>query len=644
MRHTSRTMRALLLVLALNLIGAGQNAHAARENDIEKSKPDMASTPSPVRIDLSAAQWQIAGVGIAEDESNMARADGRGITVAVLADGFDTLHPDLSGSLVAGWDATKGRSFRGAVAQVFGAAGSNGTFQATVIAANDDGKGLRGIAPSAKVMPVVVEGEHALVDPEVAAGIRWAAANGARIITLALGVSEGATNSGSEKTCEAITKARASGVLTFVPSVNDELYSQTSYQPAACAAAVVVTAVGENMANNLDRNISQPVDFSAPGYGVLGGSLSGESLPYSVTSSTLWAATTAAGAAAAVWSTQPLLGAEDLLALLVRTATPLGETSIYGAGLVDVHEAVNGSGRDTSARQQEISQRSVPVVVEAARGGDGRTAISWAPPYGVSVDGYRVETFKWQKSQAAWKQTLSQHAGRDVRAVVDVELGDNTYVAVVAVTGSGERMSAPVNYSRYNPSAPRHELDDEVAAVTDARVRWVPSGVEVTVAINDTTRGWSVLLIDPLTGEPVKRLEVPAGTLKRVITVGERDSLRTKSLLVAAGTGRNGVDRLLLPQYGLSASVVSAGTAHAGVFGTVACVTDAVFECGPKDLAPGTVVEVVDQKRKKVVARAVIRSDRTFSVVWKHQPNTYDLVLRAADEQSMRLSGRFIVR
>jgi len=518
-----------------------------------------------------------------------------------------------------------------------------------VIAGTDDGAGIRGIAPGAKVLPVVVDGDGDISDAVVADGIRWSVAAGAKLITLSLGVSEGVTSAAATATCAAITAARASGVLTFVPAVNDELMGDASYRPADCSDAVVVTAVGENLANKLNRKISTKPTFSAPGYGIVGGTGGGSNLPYTVASSTLWASATAAGAAAAIWSARPTLTADQLVELITATATELGETAIYGAGLVDVTAAL-GQGtngfdrRTTEVRRSELAAKSVPVVVDANRGGDGRTSLTWLPPFESTVERYQVVISRWSATAKQWTETTSSYDGATVRAVVTGELNDKSYATVVAYTASGERRGVPVNSTWYNPAEPTFALDDEEAAVTKGSTRWVAGGIEVSVEVNDKTRPWLVLVIDPVTGEPVKHMNVPAGKTTQVVNFGELNALRNRSLLVAAGMGRNGVDMLLLPQYGLSVSVVPVGKTRAGVTGTVTCATDTVFNCGDRDLVEGSEVTVLDAKSKKVLATAVVRSDRSFSAVWSQKSSSYDVVVVAGKERSMRYTSSFFVR
>lgn len=110
-----------------------------------------------------------------------------GVTVAVLDTGVDLSHPDLQGKLVPGATFIPGTTTpqddQGHGTEVAGVIG----------AATDNGIGIAGVCPDAKIMPVKVadSGGHtddAEGDVEVAAGIRWAVDHGASVINMSLGV------------------------------------------------------------------------------------------------------------------------------------------------------------------------------------------------------------------------------------------------------------------------------------------------------------------------------------------------------------------------------------------------------------------------------------------------------------------------
>src|SRR5262249_39472025 len=99
---------------------------------------------------------------------------GAGIVVAVVDTGVDLGHPDLAGQFVAG---------RNIIAPGAPPADDNGhgTMVSGVIAARtNNGLGVVGVAPSAKIMPVkVLDSTGSGSDADIAIGINWARTHGA---------------------------------------------------------------------------------------------------------------------------------------------------------------------------------------------------------------------------------------------------------------------------------------------------------------------------------------------------------------------------------------------------------------------------------------------------------------------------------
>lgn len=113
---------------------------------------------------------------------------GNGITVAVVDTGVDGTHPDLQGQLVTGYRPYTGDTLPADADNSYG--GAHGTHVSGTIAAKNDGKGVVGVAPHAKIMPIIIfdtdAGDHDgyyIGDDLVAEGLLWAAEHDAKIFS-----------------------------------------------------------------------------------------------------------------------------------------------------------------------------------------------------------------------------------------------------------------------------------------------------------------------------------------------------------------------------------------------------------------------------------------------------------------------------
>jgi len=154
------------------------------------ASPATAATSDPLYAEQYGPQ-QIRA------EQAWATSTGAGTVIAVVDSGVDLGHEDLAGKLVPGATfvgcATScgNGDWRGpdGVAQE---ADTHGTHVAGIAAAaTDNGIGIAGVAPDAKVMPVKVLEDGSGAFEDIASGIRWAADNGADVINMSLGGTQG---------------------------------------------------------------------------------------------------------------------------------------------------------------------------------------------------------------------------------------------------------------------------------------------------------------------------------------------------------------------------------------------------------------------------------------------------------------------
>lgn len=182
---------------------------------------------------------------------------GAGMVIAVLDTGLDTAHPEFAGRVVEGFNALTRKSD---VKDDHG----HGTHCAGVAAAAvNNGQGMAGIAPDAKIMPIkVLAADGAGSDAYVAQGISWALKHGADVISLSLG------GPGENKTlAAAVSSALKKGVPVIAAMGNDG-----SGEKAFPAAYPGVIAVGATNAKDQAAEFSQYGDWisvAAPGVQIL---------------------------------------------------------------------------------------------------------------------------------------------------------------------------------------------------------------------------------------------------------------------------------------------------------------------------------------------------------------------------------------
>jgi serine protease len=192
---------------------------------------------------------------------------GKGVTVAVLDTGVDFRHPDLRRQLVRGIDVVDGDSACPRGPQDEHGHGSH--VAGIAAAATNNGIGVAGTAPDAKIMPVrVLDAGGSGSIEDIATGIRWAADHKAKVINLSLGELPvvGQLQPINQELEDAINYAWAKGALVVAAAGNDT-FPLCSY-PSFADRAVCVGATGPgglpSWYSNFPNNKTM-LGFRAPG-------------------------------------------------------------------------------------------------------------------------------------------------------------------------------------------------------------------------------------------------------------------------------------------------------------------------------------------------------------------------------------------
>jgi subtilisin family serine protease len=205
---------------------------------------------------------------------------GAGIMVAVVDSGLDASHPDIDGNVwtnpgeipnngidddgngypddVHGWDFV-------AYDNVPEDAHGHGTLVAGIVAAEaNNGLGIVGIAPEAKILPVRgLDATASGTAVGLTAAILYAVANGADVVTASWG-----TGGSSLLVEDAVAYAHASGVV-FVAAAGNAGMDVIDFTPAWVTDAVTVAASDHQDRRAAFSNWGLGVDVTAPGTGIL---------------------------------------------------------------------------------------------------------------------------------------------------------------------------------------------------------------------------------------------------------------------------------------------------------------------------------------------------------------------------------------
>jgi subtilisin family serine protease len=391
MSRSSRCLAVLALGVATLSMGHGAG-------------PVGSQAPANDPVFEQGLQWGLQRIGA---PSAWARGTGRGVTIAIVDSGADLQHQDLRDKVVGqvsciGANGDPDRC-SGSAADDNG----HGTHVSGIASATTGNRlGIAGVAPDARLLAVRVLANDCSATrctasgtaSDVAAGIRWAVANGAKVINLSLGGGAVQAAVGCSF-CDAIEEAWAQGAIAVVAAGND------SVLPAGFGDehAVVVTATDRddqrasysNTSSGILRVARWPV--AAPGGeaetqatdcatgGTPKGILStywqaGQSDMYACLAGTSMAAPHVSGALAVLLSAGH--SPQSAIDRLTSTATdlgPPGRDDSFGFGLIDLAKAVGPPDAATPTAPGSPTTRPPSSGVTGTAGGQPSAASTTVP-------------------------------------------------------------------------------------------------------------------------------------------------------------------------------------------------------------------------------------------------------------------------
>jgi len=213
--------------------------------------------------EFSKELWGIEAIGATKvwDE-----ASGTGVIVAVIDTGVDGTHPDLQGQVIEGYRPLYNQILQAGADSSYG--GAHGTHVSGTIAAKVDGKGIVGIAPNAKIMPVVIfdNGGSYVGDDAAAAGIIWATDHFANVMNNSWG------GWGYSQTLKAAFDYALDHNVVVVVSAGNDHTDQHILYPAGYPGIIEVAAVeynGGEYKTTLFSSRSDGIAVGAPGVKIL---------------------------------------------------------------------------------------------------------------------------------------------------------------------------------------------------------------------------------------------------------------------------------------------------------------------------------------------------------------------------------------
>jgi major intracellular serine protease len=264
---------------------------------------------------------------------------GEGIVIALLDTGIDKGHPDLRDNILDGRNFSDSGS-----ADDYQDRNGHGTHCAGIIAGVENGSGIVGVAPKAKLLVGKVLGDDGSGSYQsIIKGIKWATAwrgpkgEKVRIISMSLG---GSYN--DPRQYKAILDACSEGVMVVCAAGNEGDGKQETYEfgyPALYPETISVAACDENRKLASFSNNNLQVDIIGAGVKVLSTYPQSQ---YAVLSGTSMATPHIAGALALIIKVgekqfKRTMTTQEIFGLLAKTSCSLGyEKSSEGHGLPEL--------------------------------------------------------------------------------------------------------------------------------------------------------------------------------------------------------------------------------------------------------------------------------------------------------------------
>ncbi|MFC8679588.1 type VII secretion-associated serine protease mycosin [Streptomyces griseorubiginosus] len=345
-RSAAGTAALAVLACGLPFAGAAPAAAADRvrtvlaDDDVRFQVDDTScSFPSDV---IKGTPWSLQRVVL---DQLWKDTKGKGVKVAVIDTGVDTVNAQLKKAVVNGKDYLHAGG-NGKTDKV-----GHGTKVAGIIAARKlDGTGFIGLAPEATILPVRQNDDQGSGNVgTMMAAIRWAASQGAKVINISQDTASKMDPAVDAEFQSAIKFAQSKDALIVAAAGNDGADGKVKETyPAAYPGVLAVAASDRNNARAPFSQSGPFVGVAAPGIDMVSTVPVGGNC---VDQGTSFAAPYVSGVAALIRAKHPDWDYKQVITQIEQTAdrTKAGRDDFVGWGVVDPTAAVNDDTTTPSA-------------------------------------------------------------------------------------------------------------------------------------------------------------------------------------------------------------------------------------------------------------------------------------------------------
>lgn len=345
----------------------------AADADVEYVEVDQILYPAWTPNDTNyTTQWGYHGTYGIKAPQAWDITKGAGSVVAVIDTGITT-HSDLAANILPGYDFITTTSVAGDGGGRDSDPSDPGDYTSTtnsswhgthvagtVAAVTNNGKGVAGTAPEAKVVPVRVLGRGGGATSDIADAVIWASggtvsgvtanANPAEVINLSLG---GSGSCGT--TMQSAINGAVSRGTTVVIAAGNSNANTSGFTPANCNNVVAVASITNTGARSSFSNYGALIDIAAPGSAIYSTLNSGTKAPgtesYASYNGTSMATPHVAGVVALMQAVAPTpLTPAQVETILKNTATafPSSPDQTIGPGILNAYAAVQAAAAGSS--------------------------------------------------------------------------------------------------------------------------------------------------------------------------------------------------------------------------------------------------------------------------------------------------------